>query len=87
MVGLNKVTYEDIEVWFMENGSSHHMTMMRSIFLNFSKIDSDLYVLSRTNTRQAIRGYGYVRFQLELGGILGIEHMLYVLYLKVNILM
>jgi hypothetical protein len=41
---------------------------------------------SGTNTRQAIRGYGYVRFHLESGGFMGIEHMLYVPDLKVNLL-
>jgi hypothetical protein len=86
MVGLNRVTYEDIEEWFMDSGSSHHMTGMRSIFLTFSEIDTDFYVGSGTNTRQAIKGYGYVRFQLESGGFMGIEHMLYVPYLKVNLL-
>jgi hypothetical protein len=58
---------------------------MRSIFLTFSESDTDCYVGSGTNTRQAIRGYGYVRFHLS-GRILGIEHMLYVPYLKVNLL-
>jgi hypothetical protein len=82
MDGLGKVIYEDIEEWFMDSGSSHHMTRMRSIFLTFSESDTDCYVGSGTNTRQAIRGYGYVRFQLESGGFMGIEHMLYVPYLK-----
>jgi hypothetical protein len=36
MDGLNNVTYEDIEVWFMDSGSSRHMTGMRSIFPNFT---------------------------------------------------
>jgi hypothetical protein len=71
MVGLNSVMYEDIEVWFMDSGSSRHMTRMRSVFLTFSKIDTDFYVGSGTNTRQAIRGFGYVRFQLESGRISG----------------
>jgi hypothetical protein len=86
MSGINSVTYEDIKVWFMDSGSSHHMIGMRSIFLPFSKIDIDCYVGSRTNTGQAIRGFGYVRFQLESGGFMGIKHILYVPYLKVNLL-
>jgi hypothetical protein len=86
MVGINSVTYEDIEGWFVDNGSSHHMTEMRSIFLTFLEINTYCYVGSLTNTRQTIRGYGYVIFKLESGGLLGIEHMLYVPYLKVNLL-
>jgi hypothetical protein len=79
MACLNSIVYEDIEVWFMDNGSSCHMTRMRSIFLTFSEIDIGYYVGSWTNTRQAVRGVGHVRFQLESGGFLGIEQMLYVL--------
>jgi hypothetical protein len=86
MVGLNSVVYEDIEVWFMDSGSSHHMTGMRSIFLTFSEIDTDFYVGSGLTPDKQVRGVGYVRFQLESGGFLGIEHMLYVPDLKVNLL-
>jgi hypothetical protein len=86
MACLNSVTYEDIEVWFMDNGSSHHMIGMRSLFPTFSYIDIDCYVGSGTKTRQEIRGFGYAIFQLELGGFMGIEHMLYVPDLKVNLL-
>jgi hypothetical protein len=60
---------------------------MRSIFLNFSEINTNCYVGSRTNTRKEIRGYVYVRFQLESRVFLGIEHMLYVPYFKVNLLL
>jgi hypothetical protein len=87
MVGLNKVTYEDIKVWFVDSGSSHHMNGMRSIFMTFSDIDIYFYVGSRTNIRQIITWYGYVRFHLKLGGFLGIENMLYVPDLKVNLLL
>jgi hypothetical protein len=86
MVGLDKETYEDIEIWFVDSGSSLHMNGMRSIFFNFSEIDTYCYVGSRTNTRQAIKGHGYVRFHLESGGFIGIEHMFYVTDLKVNLL-
>jgi hypothetical protein len=86
MVGLGKVIYEYIKEWFMDNGLSHHMIGMRSVFLTFLESDTYCYVGFGTNTRQTIRGYGYVRFHLESGGFMGIEHMLYVPYLKVNLL-
>jgi hypothetical protein len=86
MVCLGKVIYEDIKEWFLDNGSYRHMTEMRSIFLTFSESDTDFYVGSRTNTRQAMRGYGYVRFHLESGGFMGIEHMLCFLDLNLKLL-
>jgi hypothetical protein len=37
---LASIVYEDIEAWFMDNGSSFHMTRMRSILFIFLEIDS-----------------------------------------------
>jgi hypothetical protein len=62
MVGLNSVTYEDIEVWFVASGSSCHIIGMRSIFITFSDINTNFYVGYGTDTIQAIRGFEYVRF-------------------------
>jgi hypothetical protein len=87
MVCLNRVTYEEIKVWFVDSASSRHMIGMRSVFLTFSEIDTDCYVGSGTNIWQVIRGYGYVRFHRESGGFMRIEHMLYVIDLKVNLLL
>jgi len=70
----------------MVSSSSHHMKRLRSIFLTFSEINTDFYIGYGTNTRQVVRRFGYVIFQLELGGIMGIENMLYVPYFKVNLL-
>jgi hypothetical protein len=86
MGDLGKVIYEDIEEWFVDSDSSHHMIGMRSIFFTSSESDTDCFVGSGTNIEQAIIGYGYVRFQLELGGLMVIEHMLFVPDLKVNLL-
>jgi hypothetical protein len=71
----------------VDSVSSHHMTGMRSLFLMFSENDTNCYVGSGTNTRQAIRRYGYVRFQIKSGGFMGIEHMLYAIYFKENLLL
>jgi hypothetical protein len=65
MASLNIVAYEDIEEWFMDNGSSCHMNGMRSVFLMFSEIDIFFYVGSGTDNRKTIKWYGYVRFHLE----------------------
>ena len=87
MASICKVIYEDIEEWFMASVSSRHMKDMISICLNFLEIDRDCYAWSWTTTRQAIKGYGYVIFHLMSRGFLGIEHMLYVLDLKLNLLL
>ena len=78
--------YEDIETWFIDNGSSHHLTRLREVFLSFIEIDSYFYVGSRTKTRHKEKEIGTVRFQLEDGGFMVIEHMLYVSELSVNLL-
>jgi hypothetical protein len=49
----------------VDSGSSRHMLEMRSVFLTFSEINTDCYVGFGTNTKKAIKGYRYVRFQLE----------------------
>jgi len=59
---LGSIVYEDIEVWFVDSGSSHHMKVMRSVFFIFSKIDSYYDVSCETNTRYAVKGTGCVRF-------------------------
>ena len=87
MDGLNRVIYEDIQEWFVYSGSSRHMTRMKSIFMNFLESDTNGYIGYVTNTRKEIRGVGYVRFHIESGRFLGIEHMIYVAYLKVNLLL
>jgi hypothetical protein len=86
MACLGSIVYEDIEAWFVDSGSSRHMTGMRSVFFIFSEIDSDCYVGCGTNTRHAVKGVGCVRFQLESGGSLEMEEMLFVPELKVNFL-
>jgi hypothetical protein len=54
--GNGSLVYEDIEVWFVDSGSSSHMMGMRSVFLSFSEIDSDCYVGCGTSTRHAVKG-------------------------------
>jgi hypothetical protein len=58
---------EDNGAWFVDNGSSHHMTEMRSVFLSVSETGSDLHVQSGVHTMHVVKGVGCVRFQLESG--------------------
>ena len=84
---INKSMYEDIETWFIDSGPSHDVAGLREVFLSFTKIDSDFYLALGAKTRHMVEGIGTIRFQLEVGGFLVIEHMLYVLELSVNLLL
>jgi hypothetical protein len=54
--------YEDIGAWFVDNGSSRHMTGMRSMFLSVLETNSDLHVRSGASTMHTVKGVGCVRF-------------------------
>jgi hypothetical protein len=77
---------EDSGAWFVESGSSRHMTGMRLVFLSVSEKDSDCYVKSGMHTMHAVKGVGCVRFQLESGVSLEVAGVMYVPGLKVNLL-
>lgn len=79
--------YEDFETPFVDSVSSHHVTGLRMVLLRFTKNESDSYVGSRTNTRNEVKGIVTIRFQLEEGGLMEIEHMLFVIELRVNLLL
>lgn len=80
------VVYEDIRAWIVDNGSSSHMTGMRSMFLSFLEIDSDCHVGCGSSTTHAVNGVGCVKFQPESRGSLEVVEMLFVPELKVNLL-
>jgi hypothetical protein len=72
--------------WFMDSGSSHHMTRMRSVFLSVSETCLDLHVQSGVHAIHAVKGFGCVRFQLESGVSLEVDGVMYVPELKFNFL-
>jgi hypothetical protein len=72
--------------WFVDSGSSRHMTGMRSVFLSVSKTSSYCHVKSGVHTRHAVKGVECVGFQLELGVSLEVDEVMYVPELKVNLL-
>jgi hypothetical protein len=53
---------EDIGVWFVDSGSSRHMTGMRSVFLSFSETGSNFHVSCGSSTMHAVKGVGCIRF-------------------------
>jgi len=84
--GSGSATFGDIGAWFVDSGSSRHMMGMRSMFLSVSEIDSDHHVVCGTSTMNAVKGVGCVIFQLELGGSMEVEEVLFVSELKVRLL-
>jgi hypothetical protein len=58
------------------------MMGMRSMFLIVSKTNSDLHVGSGVNTMHALKGVGWVRFQLDSCGSLEVVGVIYVLGMK-----
>jgi hypothetical protein len=50
--------FGEIGVWFVDSGASRHVTRMRSVFLDFSKIDSNCYLGCGASTRHAMKGVG-----------------------------
>jgi hypothetical protein len=80
------VEFEYNGAWFVDSGSSHHMTGMRSMFFSVSETGSDCHVKNVVHTRHAIKGVGCVKFQLELGVSLEVDEVIYVPELKVNLL-
>jgi hypothetical protein len=78
--------FEDSGVWFVESGSSCHMTRMRLVFLSVLETGLDCHVKNGARTRHVVKGIGCVRFQLESGVFLEVDEMMYVPELKVNLL-
>jgi hypothetical protein len=78
--------FEDSGAWFMDSGSSRHITGMRSVFLSVSKTGSDYHVKNGARTRHAVKKVGCVRFQLESRVSLEVDEVMYVPELKVNLL-
>jgi hypothetical protein len=78
--------FEDSGAWFVDSGSSRHMTGMRSVFLSVSETGLDCHVKNGARTRHAVKGVGCVRFQLESGVSLEVDEVMYVPELKVNLL-
>ena len=82
--GSGSVVYEDIGVWFVDSGSSHHIMGMRSMFVSFAEIDLDWHVGCGTSSMHVVKGVGCVRFHLESGGSLEVVEVWFVPNLKVN---
>ena len=72
--------------WIVDSGASCHMTGIWRIFLIITETDPDRQVVNEGGMAQAVRGVGRVRFQLEFGGFLELDGVLFVPGLRVKLL-
>jgi hypothetical protein len=72
--------------WVVDSGASNHMTGIWRVFPDFTEIGPGLQVVNENGMARVVRGVGNVRFQLEFGGLLDIDGVLFVPWLSVNLL-
>jgi hypothetical protein len=72
--------------WIVDSGASCHMTVIWQVFLNITETSPDRQVVNEGGMVRVVRGVGSVRFQLEFGGLLELDGVLFVLGLRVNLL-
>jgi hypothetical protein len=70
----------------VDNGASRHTMGTQDLFTSLSEKDLDLHVELDTNVNCSVEGVETIRFQLELGGSLEVEDVLYVPKLNMNFL-
>jgi hypothetical protein len=72
--------------WIVDSGASCHMTGIWRVFLNITETGPDRRVVNEGGMARVVRGVGSVRFQLEFGGLLEFDGVLFVPGLRVNLL-
>jgi hypothetical protein len=73
--------------WIVDSGASSHMTRIWRVFLDFTEIGPGRQVVNEGGMARAVRGVENVRFQLEFGGLLELDGVLFVPGLRVNLLL
>jgi hypothetical protein len=72
--------------WIVNSGVSCHMTRIWRVFLIITETGPEQLVESEGGMAHAVRGVRRVRFQLEYGGFLELDGVLFVPGLRVNLL-
>jgi hypothetical protein len=72
--------------WIVDSGASNHMMGIWRVFPDFTKIGPGRQVVNEGGMARVVRGVGNVRFQLEFGGLLEIDGVLFVPGLSVILL-
>ena len=75
-----------VESWLVDSGASRHMTRNKGVLANFKEKKFFAQVELRDNASYAIEWIGSASFQLESGGELHIEEILYIPGLKKNLI-
>jgi hypothetical protein len=75
-----------VESWLIDSGASRHMTINKEVLANFKEKEFSAQVELGDNASYTIKGLGSASFQLEYGGELHIEEILYVPGLKKNLI-
>jgi hypothetical protein len=72
--------------WIVGSGASCHTRGIWRVFLDFTKTGHGRQVVKEGGMARVVRGVGSVRFQLEFGGVLELDGVLFVPGLRVNLL-
>jgi hypothetical protein len=71
----------------VDSGASSHMMGIWQVFLDFTEIGLGRQVVNEGGMARALNGVGNVRFQLEFGGLLELDGVIFVPGLRVNLLL
>jgi hypothetical protein len=71
--------------WIVDSGASCHMTRIWRVFIDFTKTGPGQQVVNEGCMARVVHEVGSVRFQLEFGGLLELDGVLFVPRLRVNL--
>lgn len=75
-------TFEDDSIWVINSGASRHMTRKCSQLQTLSKGISSHSIELGDKNRYSVRGIGFTSLELETGGNIHLDNILYVPNLK-----
>jgi len=71
-------TFQDENIWVIDSGASRHMTSQHKQLKTLSKGKSSYFVELGDNKRYPLRGIGTTSIELENGGNIHLNNILYV---------
>lgn len=73
-------------VWFVNNGASRHITGSWDFFTTVTRGPRDVNVALGDKANYLVKGNGSIEFQMDSGGIMEVNEVLYVPSLEKNLL-
>jgi hypothetical protein len=73
--------------WIVDSGATCHITGIWRVFINMTETSPGRQVVNESGMVQVVHGVGRVRFQLEYGGFLELDGVLFVPGLRVDFLL